>query len=313
MPRSNKKKKPVVEASDDKTAGADKEITKDCSAQNLIPQEASETEVIAQPAAQKRKHAVDPEIAQKEKKAEKRRRQQERKQNEENEKAEENTKTRMEDKTGSIANAGSSSHKVFISGLPWHVDEALLRTDFSECGEITELKLLRQNEWGEVRSRGMAFLGFSAESGREEALKFNGTDYGGRVIKVNPALEREERAKGDGKGKDDGKGKGKGKSKGKPRAPLGEKPEYCTSILVKSLPSDVTEEDLYAFFKSCGEAGPTNVRIVKSAAEKGLAFVDFDDTTVVDEAIKLNATDLKGTPAHLDYSKPRAHKIQKVF
>lgn len=217
--------------------------------------------------------------------------------------------------------AAPCAHKVCIVGLPWHVTEELLRQDFEECGDIEVMVLLTAMHEGKPRSRGIAFISYASSEGMAAALKYNGTEYGGRYIKVNPALEREDRntfqegkgkdGKGKGKGKD-GKGKDKGKGKGKPRAPLGEKPEHCTSILVKSLAPEVVEDDLRTFFQSCGAAGATNIRILTSAASKGLAFVDFDDTDAVDQAVKLNGSDLKGSAAHLDYSKPRAHKIRKT-
>lgn len=210
-------------------------------------------------------------------------------------------------------------YKVCVSQLPWHLDEDTIRKDFSECGAISACVLLTTWRDGFLNSRGIAFISFEDEEGRQAALKYNGTDYGGRLIKVNPALEREDRlswqtanpsnAKSQSKGK--GKDKGAGKGKGKPRAPLGPKPEHCTSILVKSLSSKITEDDIQQFFKECGkQGGPTNVRIIQSSAGKRLAFVDFDDTNAVDQAIKLNGTDWNGEPAHLDYSKPRAHKIR---
>merc|ERR1740138_740557 len=37
--------------------------------------------------------------------------------------------------------AGGASLKLFIKGLPYSVDEAALRKDFAECGEIKELQL----------------------------------------------------------------------------------------------------------------------------------------------------------------------------
>lgn len=218
--------------------------------------------------------------------------------------------------------AAACAHKVCVSQLPWSVDEDLLRKDFGECGEISVIVLLH-NENGQ--SRGIAFISFAEAEGKAAALKFNATDYWGRLIKVTPALEREDRLKwkqnnpyqGDeGKGKDKckgkgkGKGKEKGKGKGKPSA-LGPKPEHCTSILVKSLSEKVVEDDLYNFFQKCGEAGPTNIRIMTSSVGKRLAFVDFDSTEAVDQAIALNSTDLKGDPAFLAYSKPREHKIRK--
>merc|ERR1712135_128747 len=113
--------------------------------------------------------------------------------------------------------------KVFVGGLPFSIEEDVLRKDFEECGPVTEIKLLKDAETG--RSRGIAFITFATKEGVKKALEFDGDDYGGRNIKVNLAT-----SKGDGKGKGKDKGKGKGKSKGP-----GEKPAGCTSVVVKGL------------------------------------------------------------------------------
>merc|ERR1712066_711985 len=61
----------------------------------------------------------------------------------------------------------------------------------------------------EGKAKGIAFITYKSEEAVDKALKFDGTEYGGRYLKVNKA--------GDGKGKGkDGKGKGKdSKGKGK--------------------------------------------------------------------------------------------------
>merc|ERR1712151_1035712 len=90
---------------------------------------------------------------------------------------------------------------VCVKGLSFETDEATLRKDFAECGEIEQLRALKNEEGG---FRGIAFIEFKTKEGFEAALKFNEDTYGGRTIYVSKA----------GEGKGDGKGKGKGK-KGK--------------------------------------------------------------------------------------------------
>merc|ERR1712136_218159 len=155
-----------------------------------------------------------------------------------------------------------------------------LRKDFEECGPVTEIKLLKDAETG--RSRGIAFITFATKEGVKKALEFDGDDYGGRNIKVNLATPK-------------GDGKGKGKSKGP-----GEKPVGCTSVVVKGLSYEVTEDDLR---KNCN-----NVKLLtdrETGESKGIGFVDFDDGKQVDEAIKLNNTELKGRTFFMDYARPR--------
>jgi len=103
---------------------------------------------------------------------------------------------------------------VFVGGLPYTVDEETLRKDFEECGEIERLRL-PLNEEG--TPKGFAFIEYKSKEAVEKAVKFDGTDYGGRWIKVNCAADRPKEGKDGKKGKDKG---GKGDKKGgKGKAP----------------------------------------------------------------------------------------------
>jgi len=104
-------------------------------------------------------------------------------------------------------------------GLSFETEEATLKKDFEECGEIVRCKMPLNDEG---KCKGIAFIEFKTKDGFDAALKFNEDTYGGRTIYVSKAGE----GKGDGKkgkdkskGKDKGKGKdgkdGKGKGKGK--------------------------------------------------------------------------------------------------
>merc|ERR1711937_890740 len=107
---------------------------------------------------------------------------------------------------------GNSEFEVFVGGLPFETEEATLRKDFAECGEIENLRL-PLNEEG--KPRGIAFITYKNKEAVDKALAFDGTDYGGRTLKVNKAGEGGKGKDGKGKGKKgkDGKGKSKGKSK----------------------------------------------------------------------------------------------------
>jgi len=195
--------------------------------------------------------------------------------------------------------------RLFVGGLAWTVTQETLQKDFSECGEIADCHLLMDKETG--NSRGIAFITFKDEAGVQAALKYDGEDYAGRSINV--AISNREGSKGKGKGKGkDSKGKGKGKDgKGKGKGP-GPKPAGCSSVVVKGLSYEVTEDDLYTVFESCGSSGPSNVKVLMdwdSGKSKGIAFVDFDDTGAVDEAMKLSETELKGRCFFMDYATPR--------
>lgn len=120
---------------------------------------------------------------------------------------------------------------VFIKGLPYKREEADIRKDFEDCGEIESITLGKHEDG---RPKGFCFIKFKTLEGVEAALMFDNTDYGGRKINVHknqPATQRNNEGRGknvkgnygkdnDGKGKV-GKskfGKGKGEFKGEDKS-----------------------------------------------------------------------------------------------
>jgi len=197
--------------------------------------------------------------------------------------------------TATSDDSANGNLRLFVGGIAWVVDEETLRKDFSECGEIADLKLVMDRETG--KSKGIAFITMADKVGYAAALKFDGTDYAGRKLSVDKSTSE---GKGSGKGKD-GKGKGKGK------APS-EKPVGCTSVVVKGMSYDVASDDLQKCFQNCAN-GPTNIKLFTDRAtgkSLGMAFVDFDDEAAIDEAMKLSGTNLKGREFYMDYAKPRS-------
>merc|ERR1712129_417478 len=109
-----------------------------------------------------------------------------------------------------------------------------------------------------------------------------------------------------GKGKD-GKGKGKGKDgkgKGKGKGP-GEKPEGCTSLVVKFLSQDTTEDKLWTLFE---DVAPEKIKLLTdrdSGESKCVAFVDFADGSKLDEAVKKNGHELDGKSIAVHFNAPK--------
>jgi len=117
-------------------------------------------------------------------------------------------------KTG--GKSGGDENTVFVRGLPYSATEDVLTKDFSDCGEIVNLRMPMDDEGN---PRGFAFIKYADKAGMDKAMAFNETDYGGRTIYCSDAAIKPD-GKGKGKGKDgkdgkDGKGKGKKGKKGK--------------------------------------------------------------------------------------------------
>ncbi len=81
------------------------------------------------------------------------------------------------------------SRKLFVGGLPWATDDEALHEGFEKHGTLVEAKVITDRESG--RSRGFGFVTYENEEDAQTALEaLNGTDFGGRRIKVDFAQER---------------------------------------------------------------------------------------------------------------------------
>lgn len=78
---------------------------------------------------------------------------------------------------------------LYVGNLPWNTTETQLRDLFAQYGEVATAKIIEDRETG--RSRGFGFV--EMEQGSEEAIEaLNGSDFGGRNIKVNVAKPKRE-------------------------------------------------------------------------------------------------------------------------
>jgi RNA recognition motif-containing protein len=80
---------------------------------------------------------------------------------------------------------------IYVGNLPWTTTEDELEAAFSQYGEVTSVKIINDRETG--RSRGFGFVEMS--SGMDEAISaLDGSQMGGRTLKVNEARPREPRS-----------------------------------------------------------------------------------------------------------------------
>lgn len=79
---------------------------------------------------------------------------------------------------------------IYVGNLPWSATEQDVETLFATYGQVTSVKLISDRETG--RARGFGFV--DMESGADEAIAaLDGSEYGGRSLKVNEARPRPER------------------------------------------------------------------------------------------------------------------------
>ncbi len=78
--------------------------------------------------------------------------------------------------------------RIYVGNLPWATTEAELEQLFAEHGSVRSVRVITDRETG--RSRGFAFVEM-AENEAETAIKaLDGTELGGRPLRVNEARER---------------------------------------------------------------------------------------------------------------------------
>ena len=81
------------------------------------------------------------------------------------------------------------SSKLYVGNLSFDSTEADLKDLFGQHGSVESVAVITDRETG--RARGFAFVEMSEASAAQDAIRaLDGTDLGGRSIKVNEAQDR---------------------------------------------------------------------------------------------------------------------------
>jgi len=81
------------------------------------------------------------------------------------------------------------SNKLYVGNLPFTTTEDELRTVFQRHGSVDSVNVITDRETG--RARGFAFVEMSEPSAAQDAIKaLDGTDMGGRSLRVNEAQDK---------------------------------------------------------------------------------------------------------------------------
>ena len=76
--------------------------------------------------------------------------------------------------------------KLYVGNLPFNLTEAQLKEAFTVAGDVADVKIVVDPYDG--RSRGFGFVEMADEPGAVAALeKLNGTEVGGRPVKIDRA------------------------------------------------------------------------------------------------------------------------------
>jgi RNA recognition motif-containing protein len=84
--------------------------------------------------------------------------------------------------------------KIYIGNLPWSATEAELNEMFAKFGAVESAAIVTDRETG--RSRGFGFIEMNEAEEADKAIQaLDGTDMGGRPLRVNEAQQREKRGR----------------------------------------------------------------------------------------------------------------------
>ena len=88
-------------------------------------------------------------------------------------------------------------NKLYVGNLPFSVTEDELREVFARHGEVQSVAVIMDRDTG--RARGFGFVEMGDSNAAQEAMRaLDGTDMGGRSLKVNEAQDRRDGGGGGG-------------------------------------------------------------------------------------------------------------------
>ena len=80
---------------------------------------------------------------------------------------------------------------IYVGNLPWSATEDEVEAMFTPFGEVDSVRLISDRETGRARGFGLVEMPDDAASEAIEAL--DGTEMGGRTLRINEAKPREPR------------------------------------------------------------------------------------------------------------------------
>ena len=78
--------------------------------------------------------------------------------------------------------------KIYVGNLPFRAYEEEIRELFAQYGEVHSVNLITDRETG--RARGFGFVEMDSDGALAAIEGLNGTEFGGRTIRVNEARGR---------------------------------------------------------------------------------------------------------------------------
>jgi cold-inducible RNA-binding protein len=86
------------------------------------------------------------------------------------------------------------SMKLYVGNLPYNVSDDQLSDMFARFGTPDSARVITDRDTGQ--SKGFGFVEFSNDEQAKQALSLDGTEFGGRSLRVNEARPKNENGGG---------------------------------------------------------------------------------------------------------------------
>lgn len=84
-------------------------------------------------------------------------------------------------------------NKLYVGNLPSSASSKYLEDAFSSCGQVENVKLITDRDSGQTK--GFAFVEMANQSEAQSVInKYNGADYGGKLMKISEAKPLQKRS-----------------------------------------------------------------------------------------------------------------------
>lgn len=155
---------------------------------------------------------------------------------------------------------------------------------FGECGEITQVKLLKR---ADGKSRGRGFVKFTTNEAAVKAIELNDSEFMGRRIVVQYPQNKSFNSE---------KFYQKVNNDGSPES---------ANIIIRNLSFKTSEDDLYEMFDHCGKIKRARIILNEEGQSRGFGFVDFEEVESARTAMNKNGEKFNGRDMRIDFSLPR--------
>ena len=171
--------------------------------------------------------------------------------------------------------------ELFVGSLSFKATQDDIHDHFSECGEISNVKLIKDYDG---RSRGRAFVMFATSEGAAAGMKLHEQEHMGRQLVVKYSSDRPA-----------------------PRTNRGENDresqyDQNNELFVRSLSYDASEEDIEKLFSQYGEV--INVKLIKdyNGKSRGRAFIKFASQEGAEAGLKADGKEHMDRELVVSYS-----------